>query len=291
MVDFNAGFGRQSNFYYGSQGGLYGPRPTLISDYDLLFGGTPYGENPLLDDSYSADFMYSRSNGDDDGGSSWWDWGKWILGGAAALVGASFAFGDKNPGFLGKIRDGIKGIWNKFFGSDDSSVGHRDEYSYPPQEITDAQRKTAKENGTDSLSFTRPVAGGRISSHHGMREHPIEGGLKMHNGDDIAVGKGTPVNVTADGIVVDVQDEDKGKYGRYIDVLHYDKKEGIYYLTRYAHLDKTDVTIDQEVKQGDVIGKSGDSGAVTGEHLHYEIHKGDAEGVDFKTIDPKLNDA
>ena len=39
----------------------------------------------------------------------------------------------------------------------------------------------------------------------------------------------------------------------------------------YCHLSKIDVEVDQEINQGDVIGKVGKTGRVTGAHLHSNV--------------------
>lgn len=43
------------------------------------------------------------------------------------------------------------------------------------------------------------------------------------------------------------------------------------YLSIGAHLNETQLNIGDKVKQGDIVGKTGDTGYVTGAHLHFEI--------------------
>lgn len=56
-------------------------------------------------------------------------------------------------------------------------------------------------------------------------------------------------------------------------------KKTIYYFfalnisTLYGHLSSVLVSPNQQIKVGEVIAKSGNSGRSTGPHLHYEVHK------------------
>lgn len=118
-------------------------------------------------------------------------------------------------------------------------------------------------NATPSLW---PVMG-RLLSHFGTREDPFRGHQAFHSGLDISAAQGTPVRVTADGIVRSA--EWSGNYGRLIVVDH-----GGGVQTYYAHLSRFDVIPGQEVRAGQVIGASGASGRVTSPHLHYEVRRG-----------------
>lgn len=106
----------------------------------------------------------------------------------------------------------------------------------------------------------------RIASYYGWREvHPVYGYGRMHYGIDIDAAYGTDILSSADGVVTLVLFDDVG-YGWYIIVYHGD---GI--STLYAHCSKVLVKEGQNVKQGQVLGLVGTTGASTGPHIHYEV--------------------
>lgn len=108
---------------------------------------------------------------------------------------------------------------------------------------------------------------GRLLSHFGARQDPFYGHQAFHSGVDISAGMGSPVHVTADGIVVSA--EWGGAYGKLVVVDH-----GNGLQTYYAHLSRMDVIPGQEVRMGQVIAGSGATGRVTSPHLHYEVRRG-----------------
>lgn len=108
---------------------------------------------------------------------------------------------------------------------------------------------------------------GRLLSPFGKRDDPFNGMQAIHTGVDISAVQGTPVRVTADGIVVST--EYSGGYGRLVVVDHGGGLE-----TFYAHLSRIDVLPGQEVRMGQFIGASGATGRVTTPHLHYEVRMG-----------------
>ena len=108
---------------------------------------------------------------------------------------------------------------------------------------------------------------GRLMSYFGRREDPLSGEGAIHTGIDISAQSGTPVHVTADGIVVHA--EWAGAYGKLIVVEH-----GGGIQTYYAHLSRINVAVGQGVRRGDLIGNSGTTGKTTGPHLHYEVRRG-----------------
>ena len=107
---------------------------------------------------------------------------------------------------------------------------------------------------------------GVLTSGYGMREHPIDGENKMHEGIDLAAEIGTDVLAFADG-TVDYIGESPA-YGMYLQLRH---SNGV--TTFYAHCSQLCVQKGQKVKMGDVVARVGDTGNVTGPHLHFEMKK------------------
>ena len=108
-----------------------------------------------------------------------------------------------------------------------------------------------------------------------MREHPIDHTERLHSGMDIAAPAGTPVRAAAAGQVV-FSDMQAG-YGNVVVVQH---AQG--YSTLYAHNTVNLVPAGATVSQGQLIATVGDTGRVTGPHLHFEIRK------DGKQLDPAI---
>lgn len=103
------------------------------------------------------------------------------------------------------------------------------------------------------------------SSFNPRRVHPVTGLLRPHNGTDFATPIGTPIFATGDGVVSRVLNH---KYaGLYIEISN-----GQTYRTRFLHLSKALVRKGQRIKRGQKIALSGNSGRITGPHLHYELH-------------------
>ncbi len=108
---------------------------------------------------------------------------------------------------------------------------------------------------------------GRILSTFGGRTDPFSGEGAFHTGVDIQAGLGTPVHAAADGVVI--QAEYSGGYGKLVVVDH-----GNGLRTMYGHLSKFNVVPGQEVRKGSVVAFSGNTGASTGPHLHFEVRMG-----------------
>lgn len=94
-----------------------------------------------------------------------------------------------------------------------------------------------------------------------------------HTGQDYPMPVGSEVQAALDGIVMD--DAPGYEYGITVQIDH---ENG--FQTLYGHLSKALVKPGDRVTKGQVIGKSGDTGNVTGPHLHFEVRKGSNNPVD-----------
>jgi murein DD-endopeptidase MepM/ murein hydrolase activator NlpD len=112
-----------------------------------------------------------------------------------------------------------------------------------------------------------PVDGARISSNFGMRRHPIQGYNRMHRGVDFAAPTGTPIMAAGNGVVE--RASRFGSFGHFVRIRHANG-----YHTIYAHLSRygAGIRAGVRVRQGQIIGYVGATGAATGPHLHYEVH-------------------
>jgi murein DD-endopeptidase MepM/ murein hydrolase activator NlpD len=121
---------------------------------------------------------------------------------------------------------------------------------------TDAQSwVTPIEDGDYTLSATYGNSGDRWAS--------------THSGQDFAVPVGTPVHAVHGGTVVKAGPNGAGDgsaYGNAVVIKHAD---GVY--TQYAHLERIDVKVGQQVTTDDQIALSGNTGNSSGPHLHFEV--------------------
>ena len=107
-----------------------------------------------------------------------------------------------------------------------------------------------------------------LTASYGMRIHPFYRTLQSHQGVDYTVPEGSRVFATADGRVKEIAT--RSTAGRTIVIDH-----GNGYETSYSHLLAVNVRRGQEVRRGDIIGLSGNTGLSIAPHLHYEVrHNG-----------------
>lgn len=127
---------------------------------------------------------------------------------------------------------------------------------------------SAEDNDNQNYSsggagFIYPVRYAGISSPFGNRYHPVLRRYILHTGVDL-VAKYVPLRAAKAGVVTFAGN--MSGYGKIIIINH-----GNGYETRYAHLSVISTNVGEHVNQGDLIGKTGNSGRTTGAHLHFEI--------------------
>lgn len=125
------------------------------------------------------------------------------------------------------------------------------------------------QNGQSAKKFLMktPINGARLSSGFGSRRHPILGYTKLHKGTDFAAPTGTPIYAAGNGRLASYGPF--STYGNYAKIEHANG-----YVTAYAHMSRYAKGLGRGsyVKQGQVIGYVGTTGASTGPHLHYEVY-------------------
>lgn len=117
----------------------------------------------------------------------------------------------------------------------------------------------------ESFVSGRPVDGGWLSSHYGVRKDPFDGTPTMHNGIDFAnLAEDAGVFATGAGVVT--WSGERYGYGKLIEIDH-----GGGLKTRYGHCAELLVKEGDVVTRGQQIAKLGSTGRSTGPHVHYEV--------------------
>ena len=132
----------------------------------------------------------------------------------------------------------------------------------PPTQDDDDGGRSAAYSGA---GFAYPVRYAGVSSPFGNRYHPVLKRYILHTGVDL-VAKYVPLRAAKSGVVTFAGN--MSGYGKIIIIRH---DNG--YETRYAHLSVISTNVGEHVNQGDLIGKTGNSGRTTGAHLHFEIRQ------------------
>ena len=134
-------------------------------------------------------------------------------------------------------------------------------------------RNHYSKNAVD-VEFLLPVSGvntgsfGRRRVFNGQPRRP-------HSGMDIAASSGTPVLSPSAGRVIEL-----GDFFFSGNLVYIDHGQGL--ISMFAHLSEIDVELGQSVAKGQVVGKVGATGRVTGPHLHWSL------GLNGTWIDPAL---
>jgi murein DD-endopeptidase MepM/ murein hydrolase activator NlpD len=111
-----------------------------------------------------------------------------------------------------------------------------------------------------------PIKGAPITSLYGLRFHPILHILRLHAGIDFGAAVGSLVRAAADG-KIEIAGPVSG-FGNHVRIQHTG------FETSYSHLSEIPEAIHPgvEVRQGDIIALSGNTGLSTGPHLHFEFY-------------------
>ncbi len=124
------------------------------------------------------------------------------------------------------------------------------------------------------LNFELP-AKGRMSGLFGMRRFFNKQPRNPHSGLDIAAPTGTAVLAPAKGTVIDT-----GNFFFNGNTVLVDHGQGL--ISGYFHLSAIEVKPGQRINQGDLLGKIGATGRVTGPHLHWNMY------LNRTKVDPAL---
>ena len=118
---------------------------------------------------------------------------------------------------------------------------------------------------TATGGFLFPLAWSNgVTCAYGPRTHPIYGYQSNHTGVDLGSGMNTEIYATKSGTVTASSYGEANGY--YTTINHGDG-----YSSLYAHMVSNEVSVGDDVTQGQVIGHVGMSGWTTGAHLHFEI--------------------
>jgi len=133
---------------------------------------------------------------------------------------------------------------------------------------------TWSEKSDIDLDFITPVDG-RLSSLFGLRRFFNNQPRNPHSGLDIAAPKGTPVVAPAPGRVIET-----GNYYYNGNTVFLDHGQGL--ITGYFHMNEIKVKAGQPINRGDTLGRVGETGRVTGPHLHWNVY------LNGTKVDPAL---
>lgn len=148
-------------------------------------------------------------------------------------------------------------------------TGHWDYYNEKGQSL----RKTV---------LRSPLTFANVTSHFGMRVHPISRVYRMHHGVDYGAPTGTPVAAIADGTVT-MAGWNNG-WGNFVEIRH---SGGL--VSGYGHLSRygPGMKAGRRVRQGQTVGYVGSTGVSTGPHLHFQIKQNGRFVNPLKVIPPR----
>ena len=130
------------------------------------------------------------------------------------------------------------------------------------------------DNDKVNTHFVLPVAG-ELSSPFGLRRFFNKQARKPHSGIDIAAPEGVLIQSPAEGQVIE-----SGDFFFNGNSIFIDHGQGL--VTMYCHMSNIKVKTGQKIAQGETIGAVGQTGRVTGPHLHWSVSLNNAR------VDPNL---
>jgi len=141
-------------------------------------------------------------------------------------------------------------------------------------ELQNAAYRQFSSNTPSNILFDPPVKG-PLSSPFGLKRFFNGEPRAPHSGLDFAVPTGTPVAAPAGGKVILT-----GDYFFNGNTVFLDHGQGL--ISMYCHLSVIDVLMGDTLARGQVLGKVGATGRVTGAHLHWNVSLNDAR------VDPAI---
>jgi len=135
--------------------------------------------------------------------------------------------------------------------------------SHVPRGTIETVRSVLANHRLWHLQWPVPAAH-KISSPFGTRVHPVTRRRHLHNGMDIPASVGVPVVAAQDGQVIRAGRDSLN--GNYLKIVH-----GFGIETVYCHLDSLSVGSGHKVTKGTQVGTVGETGRVTGPHLHFTL--------------------
>lgn len=144
-----------------------------------------------------------------------------------------------------------------------------------PEQNAESEIESETLPRSEASAYIYPLedANAEVLDSYDWQENPVVKQKSLHPGADFAADYGTNVLAVANGIVLDCSYD--AAYGYILTLEH---ENGV--QTQYAHLSEFLVNAGAEVRQGQIIAKTGDSGWTTGPHLHLGVL------IDGEAVDP-----
>ena len=192
-------------------------------------------------------------------------------------------FGDMISKFSSAVSKFEQGVASGLFGSVSPGAGSNKSKNDGGENEVHEEIKPRTDGGpavTDVDNSEYTATGGSLPSKNDpggkdygqFRQYYNSGNGGNHQGEDLGVGQGTAVSIVVPGKVAAAGFGGGGEGGNIL-ITHVDGKQ-----TRYLHMSEINVSAGQEVKSGQVIGKTGGSpgtkgaGNSSGPHLHFEYY-------------------